>query len=90
MTALFLRRRRPIPCRDAVALMSDYLDDRLSARERARLERHLAACPHCTEYLAQLRMTVDLAADAAAAELSDDALEALVDVYRAWRDDLSL
>jgi hypothetical protein len=35
--------------------MTDYLDGALAARDRARLEEHLAGCPHCTEYLAHLR-----------------------------------
>ena len=24
------------------------------------IDRHLAGCPHCTEYLAQMRRTIDL------------------------------
>ena len=36
--------RRALVCRDAVALMSDYLDRRLPARGAKRLERHLADC----------------------------------------------
>ena len=53
----FWRRRRALVCREAVALMADYLDGGLTARDRQRLEVHLAACPHCSEYLAQLRVT---------------------------------
>ena len=52
-------RRRALVCRDAVALMSDYVDDVLDERDRARLDTHLAGCPLCTEYLAQLRATID-------------------------------
>ena len=50
-------RRRALVCRQAVALMSDYIDGALPERDWARLEHHLADCPHCTEYLAQLRAT---------------------------------
>jgi anti-sigma factor RsiW len=35
--------------------MTDYLEGVLPAAEALRLERHLATCPGCTEYLAQLR-----------------------------------
>ena len=38
--------------------MTDYLEGALSRRDRKRFERHLAGCPHCTEYLAQMRVTV--------------------------------
>ena len=78
-------RRRALVCRQAVALMSDYLDDRLAVRDRARLAEHLAACPHCSEHLAQLRVTIDALGHADPGALSDDALEDLVGIYRRWR-----
>lgn len=80
-------RRRAIVCREAVALMTDYLDGRLDPSERDRLERHLAGCPHCSEYLAQLRVTVDALESGVPDQLSDDALEELVSLYRRWRSD---
>jgi hypothetical protein len=40
-----LFRRRALVCRQAVRLMTDYLD----RRDRDRLEAHLAGCPHCSE-----------------------------------------
>ncbi|MGH9274788.1 MAG: anti-sigma factor family protein, partial [Acidimicrobiales bacterium] len=49
------RRRRALVCRDAVALMGDYLDGTLASPDVRRLEAHLADCPHCSEHLAQLR-----------------------------------
>ena len=48
----------PLVCRDAVELVSDYLDGTLSRRDRRRLEKHLAACDACTAYLAQMRATI--------------------------------
>jgi len=82
-------RRRSLVCRDAVALMTDYLDGRLDERDRARLEEHLAACPHCSEYLAQLRVTIDALGHAGPETLSDGALDDLVGLYRRWRADSS-
>ena len=80
----FWRRRRAIVCRQAVALMADYLDGRLSPRDTARLEGHLAACPHCSEYLAQIRTTVEALGRAEPEVLSHDALDELVGLYRRW------
>ena len=40
--------------------LSAYLDGRLTASERARVEEHLAECSHCQEELATLRSTVEL------------------------------
>jgi anti-sigma factor RsiW len=79
------RRRRALVCRDAVALMTAYLDGALAARDRARLETHLAACPHCSEYLAQLRVTIDALGRIDPDDLSEEAVDDLVDLYRRWR-----
>jgi anti-sigma factor RsiW len=81
----FWRRRRELVCRDAVALMTAYLDGELDDRDRARLESHLADCPHCSEYLAQLRVTIDTLGHVDIDQLSDAALDDLVDLYRQWR-----
>jgi anti-sigma factor RsiW len=81
----FRRRRRALVCRDAVALMSDYVDGALSARDRERLEAHLATCPHCTEYLAQIQATITAAGHVQPDDLSDEALDEFVTLYRRWR-----
>ena len=83
----FWRRRRAIVCRQAVALMADYLDGRLPTSDALRLETHLAGCPHCSEYLAQLRVTIDALGHAEPDALTEDALDELVDLYRRWNAD---
>ncbi|MEY2400835.1 MAG: hypothetical protein QOJ08_946 [Ilumatobacteraceae bacterium] len=83
----FFRRRRALVCRQAVELMADYLDARLSAGDMQRLEAHLAGCPHCSEYLAQLRVTIDALGHAEPDDLPDEAIDELVDLYRRWRAD---
>lgn len=85
MRMRFLRRRRPLVCREAVELMADYLDGLLPDAEQARLEQHLAACPHCSEYLAQLRATMDALGRAEPEALSDAALGEIVALYQRWR-----
>ncbi len=78
-------RRRAMVCKEAVALMSDYIDGTLDTRDRARLDDHLASCPHCTEYLAQLRATIDALGHAEPDDLPDEAVDGLVEIYRRWR-----
>jgi anti-sigma factor RsiW len=87
VTAIFGRRRRALVCRDAVALMTDYIEGRLSADDIARLEGHLAGCRHCTEYLAQIRITIDALGYVTPQDLSDDAVNDLVDLYRRWHSE---
>jgi anti-sigma factor RsiW len=82
---IFRRRRRQLVCRDAVSLMAAYLDDALSPTDRARLERHLADCPHCSEYLAQIRATIDVLGRVDPDHLSDEAVDDLIGLYRRWR-----
>jgi anti-sigma factor RsiW len=67
--------------------MTAYLDDALAPADRARLEEHLASCPHCHEYLAQLRVVVDASGHVGPDDLPDGALDELVALYRAWRGD---
>jgi anti-sigma factor RsiW len=81
------RRKRALVCREAVALMTAYLDGALDGRDRERLEAHLAACPHCSEYLAQLRVTIDALGHAGPDDLPDDAVDELVGLYRRWQSD---
>ncbi len=48
-------------CRsDLVALVSDYLEGRLSPDTCADLERHLVACPDCTVFVQTFGSTVSL------------------------------
>lgn len=73
-------------CREVVELVTDYLGDRLTSEDRQRLEDHLATCPPCTAYLAQVRTTIDLAAELGAAEPDTDAGVAaeLGEMFRRW------
>jgi anti-sigma factor RsiW len=82
---VLFRRRRELVCRQAVALMADYLDGGLPPRDRARLEQHLAGCPHCSEYLAQIEATVAAAGRIEPDDLPPEALDELVSLYRRWR-----
>ena len=79
------RRRRDLVCRDAVALMAAYLDEVLPAADRARLEAHLAGCPHCSEYLAQLRATIEALGRVEPDDLPDATVDELVALYRRWQ-----
>jgi anti-sigma factor RsiW len=78
------RRRRDLACREAVELVTDYLEGALSADDRARLEGHLANCPHCTEYLAQMRRTLDLLGRIEPEALEPQVQDELVALYRRW------
>jgi len=57
-----------LACRELVELVTDYLENALSATERERFEAHLADCEGCDAYVEQVRATIRLAGRAAALE----------------------
>jgi anti-sigma factor RsiW len=67
--------------------MSDYLDGALSDRDRLRLQAHLVDCPHCSEYLAQLRVTIDALGRAEPEDLPEEVVDEMVAVYLRWRSE---
>jgi anti-sigma factor RsiW len=87
MSRLRFRPRRDIVCREAVELVTDYLEDALSQAQRRRFEAHLAGCPDCREYLAQMRAVVALAGSITPDDLTPRMREEFISVYRGWRDD---
>jgi anti-sigma factor RsiW len=66
-------------------MMTEYLEGALSPRDRTRLEAHLAGCPNCSEYLAQIRATISAAGRVEPDDLAPEALDELVSLYRQWR-----
>jgi len=72
-------------CQQAVELMTDYLEDALPAHDRARLEAHLAECPDCTEYLAQIHDVIAAAGRIEPEDLPTGTVDGLVALYRTWR-----
>jgi anti-sigma factor RsiW len=79
--------RREVVCEEVVELVSDYLEGALSRSERRRFERHLAGCPHCTEYLAQMRQTIRLAGRLVPEDLSPQMRQEFSELFRRWRED---
>jgi anti-sigma factor RsiW len=74
-----------MPCRELVEVITDYLEHRLPAEDRARFEAHLGECPPCTEYMAQFRATIALAGHLDPEDVPEDALAPLRDAFRDWR-----
>jgi anti-sigma factor RsiW len=77
--------RRDLVCQQAVELVTGYLEGSLPNRDRRRFERHLAGCPHCTEYLAQMRETIRLTGRLEPEDLSPQMRDEFTELYRRWR-----
>jgi anti-sigma factor RsiW len=73
-------------CRELVEVVTDYLEGKLPDADRVRLEAHLAECPYCEEYIAQMRETIEALGELPRAESLDPRTEReLLDAFRGWR-----
>jgi anti-sigma factor RsiW len=78
---------RDLVCRQAVALVTDYLDDALPRRQRRRFEAHLRTCPNCSQYLIQIRLTIDTVGHVEPDELDPEVKDDLIELYRRFRQE---
>ena len=74
-----------LSCQELVELVTDYLENALSADERARFEAHIGRCDGCTVYLRQMRQTIELTGSLSLEALSPEAERALLHAFRGWR-----
>ena len=55
-----LLRRPVVVCQQWTEMITDYLEGALPGNLVKAIDRHLSGCPHCTEYLAQMRRTIEV------------------------------
>ena len=72
-------------CQELVELITDYLEDALPVPDRSLFEANISDGAGCSEYLEQIRRTVEVSG-----ALSEDTLEPrvrsrLMDSFRSWR-----
>ena len=77
-------RREDLVCRQVVELVNDYLEGDLSRRDRRRFERHLRACPNCTAYLEQMRVTIAATGRLTPEDLTPEARDEFTELFRTW------
>ncbi len=84
MIRMRFRPRPGMTCQQVVELVTNYLEGALSPAQRRRFEAHLASCPDCPEYLAQLRAVIALAGSLTPDDLTPPMRTALTGLYRRW------
>ena len=72
-----------LSCQELVELVTDYLEGALSRQDVARFDAHVAACPGCETYLAQVSATIALAR-AGGEDVEPDEMAPLLDAFRDW------
>ena len=76
---------RALVCRELVELVTDYLEGRLSRRDRKRFEQHIAGCDGCTAHLAQMRRTIAMTGRLTEEQIPAPARDELLAAFRDWR-----
>jgi anti-sigma factor RsiW len=79
-----LSRPEDITCREIVRIVSDYLDGALPEAEREAVELHLNLCDGCSDYLAQLRMSIALTGELPPDAISPELEEQLCAAFRSF------
>lgn len=49
-----------LTCKEFVELVTDYVEDALTAGERQRFEEHMVSCDGCASYLDSIRRTIEV------------------------------
>ena len=76
--------RRDLACREAVEIVTDYLEGRLSRRDRRRFEAHLQGCDGCEEYLRQIQATIRILGNVQPEDLAPETRDGLMELYRGF------
>jgi len=71
-------------CRELVELVTEYLEGALRD-DRIRLEAHLAECPYCEEYIAQMQRTVAALGELPPEPIDPAREQVLLEAFRGWR-----
>jgi anti-sigma factor RsiW len=71
-----------LPCVDFVELATDYLEGALSVSQRLIVERHLAFCSPCIDYLDQMRAVIQATGTLREDDVPEAVAESLMEAFR--------
>jgi anti-sigma factor RsiW len=72
-------------CNELVDVITAYLDGTLPEHDRCRFDAHVAGCPSCKEYVAQMRQTITRLGTFDEATLSQQTRQGIIAAFRDWR-----
>jgi anti-sigma factor RsiW len=73
-------------CQEVVELVNEYLGHALTVEDRAAFEAHLATCPPCTTYLAQMKTVLSVATSLDENSPPADVEPQLMTLFQNWSD----
>jgi len=72
-------------CKELVELVTEYIEGTLPDDVRMRVEGHLTGCDGCTNYIEQMRQTIQLTGQIREEDLSAEQRDDLLKLFRNWR-----
>jgi len=72
-------------CKEVVELVTDYIEGTLSDDIRMRIEHHLMGCEGCTNYVEQMRQTIQLTGRLREEDLSLQQKDDLLNLFHDWK-----
>ena len=74
--------REQMTCKELVELVTEYLEGSLPDNVRLRMESHLSGCEGCTNYVEQMRQTIQLPGQLREEDLSAEQKDNLLKLFR--------
>ena len=75
-----------LSCKEMTALITDYLERRLSFIDRARFQMHIGMCRHCRRYLRQMKLSVAALGDIPSEPVPDEVMKLLLAGFDDWKE----
>ncbi len=72
-------------CKELVELVTEYIEGTLPDDIRLRVESHLMSCEGCTNYVEQMRQTIQLTGQIREEQLSAEQKDGLLKLFRDWK-----
>jgi hypothetical protein len=74
-----------LTCEELVELVTEYLEGGLADSERERFEEHVVVCGGCSNYLDQIRVTIEVAGRVTVDDLMEETKTELLAAFKDWK-----
>jgi predicted anti-sigma-YlaC factor YlaD len=72
-------------CQEVVELVTDYLEQALVPEMQAQFEEHIAECPGCDTYLAQVQQTIMMLRKLTELQVFPESKQELLEIFQKWK-----
>ena len=72
-----------LPCVEFVEVVTEYLEGSMPVHERLTMERHLAFCAPCVDYIEQMRATIAVSGTLSEQDVPEEVIEPIMAAFRA-------